>query len=232
MEQPKLQLTSNELKLIALVSMTIDHIGYFLLPQYKLLRILGRIAFPIFAYMIAEGCRYTSNRLRYFLGILGLGILVQLLFWYTRQSLYQHILITFSMSIALIFSLRQAAEKGGVWILVSGLALALAGFVCLLLKHYLPKRGFSVDYGLCGVLLPVLIYVAQTRTQRLLATAIGLIAVSLSFSNNIQWYSLLALPLLALYNGQRGTSRLKYLFYAYYPLHLLILESIRVTNGR
>ena len=184
MELRKLQLTSNELKLIALVSMTIDHIGYFLLPQYTLLRILGRIAFPIFAYMIAEGCRYTSNRLRYFLGILGLGILVQLLFWYTRQSLYQHILITFSMSIALIFSLRQAAEKGGVWFLVSGLALALAGFVCLLLKNFLPIRGFSVDYGLCGVLLPVLIYVAQTRTQRLLATAIGLIAVSLSFSNN------------------------------------------------
>ena len=232
MELRKLQLTSNELKLIALVSMTIDHIGYFLLPQLKLLRILGRIAFPIFAYMIAEGCRHTSNRLRYFLGILGLGILVQVFFWYTRQSLYQHILITFSMSIALIFSLRQAAEKGGVWVPVAGLALALAGFVCLLLKNYLPKRGFSVDYGLCGVLLPVLIYAARTRTQRLLAATIGLIAVSLSFSNSIQWFSLLALPLLALYNGQRGAWRLKYLFYSYYPLHLLILESIRVTNGR
>ena len=232
MELRKLQLNSNELKLIALVSMTIDHIGYFLFPQLKLLRILGRIAFPIFAYMIAEGCRHTSNRLRYFLGILGMGILIQIFFWYTRHSLYQQVLITFSMSIALICSLRQAAEKGGVWILLTGLALALAAFVCLLLKNYLPKRGFTVDYGLCGVLLPVLIYAAQTRTQRLVAAAIGLAAVNFTFSSYTQWFSLLALPLLALYNGQRGSPRLKYLFYVYYPLHMVILECIRLMKKR
>ena len=48
----------------------------------------------------------------------------------------------------------------------------------------------------------------------------------------IQWYSLLALPLLALYRGQRGTYRLKYLFYAYYPIHLMILEGVRIARRR
>ena len=55
-------LTGNQLKLIALITMTIDHIGFMLLPQVKILRAIGRIAFPIFAYMIAEGCQYTRNR--------------------------------------------------------------------------------------------------------------------------------------------------------------------------
>ena len=229
MEQPKLQLTSNELKLIALISMTIDHIGLFLFPQLKLLRIIGRLAYPIFAFMIAEGCRHTSNRLRYFLGVFGLGLMLQVFFWYTRHSLYQHILITFSMSIVLIFSLRQAAKKGGVWAVIAGLSLAAEVFICLFLKKYLPKRGFKIDYGLCGVLLPVLIDAARTRTQRIAAAAAGMTAVCL-YAGGIQWYSLLALPLLALYNGQRGSYRLKYLFYVYYPLHLVLLECIRLSK--
>ena len=229
MEQSKFQLTSNELKLIALVSMTVDHIGLFLFPQLKLLRIIGRLAYPIFAFMIAEGCRHTSNRLRYFLCVFGLGVAVQVFFWFTRRSLYQHILITFSMSIVLIFSLRLASKKGGFWLAAAGLVLAAEVFICLFLKNYLPKRGFQIDYGLCGVLLPVVIYAARSRTQRLLAAAIGLTAVCLS-SSSVQWYSLLALPLLALYNGQRGTYRLKYLFYAYYPLHLVLIECIRMMR--
>ncbi len=231
MERNKPQLNSNELKLIALAVMTVDHVGLLLLPQYRILRIIGRLAFPIFAYMIAEGCAHTSNRLRYFLSVFCVAIAVQALFWYTRHSLYQHILITFSFSIVLIFSLHRASEAGGAWILLAGLVLAAEAFTCLLLKRFLPKRGFAIDYGLCGVLLPVLIYAAKTRTQKLLAAALGLTAVCIEMGG-IQWYSLLALPLLALYNGQRGTHRLKYLFYAYYPIHLLILESIRVTGGR
>ena len=54
-------LTGNQLKLIALITMTIDHVGMMLLPQLRILRAIGRIAFPIFAYMIAEGCRYTHS---------------------------------------------------------------------------------------------------------------------------------------------------------------------------
>ena len=55
MESMKRGLTGNQLKLIALITMTIDHIGYILLPQYRILRIIGRLAFPIYAYMIAVG---------------------------------------------------------------------------------------------------------------------------------------------------------------------------------
>ena len=232
MQQHKLQLNSNQLKLIALVSMTVDHVGMLLFPKIQILRIIGRIAFPIFAFMIAEGCRYTSNRLRYFLGIFCLGLALQAFFWFTRQNYYQHILITFSFSIAIIFSTEQAVKRGGVWLIAAGAILAAAVISCLFLRTLLRKHSFAIDYGLCGVLLPVVIYLAQTRTQKLLAAAIGLVAVCIATTAKIEWYSLFALPLLALYNGKRGTYRLKYLFYVYYPLHLVVLEILRILYRR
>ena len=54
-------LTGNLLKLIAMLTMTIDHIGVILLPQYRILRIIGRLTMPIYAFMIAEGCHYTHR---------------------------------------------------------------------------------------------------------------------------------------------------------------------------
>ena len=60
-------LTGNQLKLIAMLTMTIDHIGVILLPQYRFLRIIGRLSMPIYAFMIAEGCHYTHDRKAYFL---------------------------------------------------------------------------------------------------------------------------------------------------------------------
>ena len=62
MEVKKGFLNGNQLKIIALIAMTLDHIGKMLLPGFTILQIIGRLAFPIFAYMIAEGCRYTKNR--------------------------------------------------------------------------------------------------------------------------------------------------------------------------
>ena len=220
------RLSSNALKLIALVSMTVDHIGLILFPQYRVLRIIGRIAFPIFAYMIAEGCRYTSNRIRYFLTIFLLGAAMQVFFWLIRRSVYQHVLITFSMSIVLIFSVQNAKKRGGLWIVLSGLIFLGEAFLCLFPEKILPWRSFAIDYGLCGVLLPLLVYAGRNRTERLAAAAAGLVAISLSMSS-LQWWCLLSLPLLALYSGERGRLRLKYLFYIYYPLHLMVLEGIR-----
>ena len=76
------RLTGNQLKLIAMVAMTADHVGLQLLPQVGFLRILGRLAMPLYAYMIAEGCRYTRSRKRYFLSIALMGLLCQLVYFF------------------------------------------------------------------------------------------------------------------------------------------------------
>ena len=59
-------MTGNQLKIVALLAMTCDHVGKLLLPQVEILQIFGRLAFPIFAYMIAEGCVHTKSKKKYF----------------------------------------------------------------------------------------------------------------------------------------------------------------------
>ncbi len=87
------------LKWIALITMTADHIGFILFPQATALRVIGRIAMPVFAYLIAGGCRYSRHRLRYFLTVLGTGAVCSVAAYYAAGTLYQNILITFALSI-------------------------------------------------------------------------------------------------------------------------------------
>ena len=208
--------------------MTVDHIGVYLFPQATLLRIIGRLAFPLFAYMIAQGCRYTRSRTRYLLTIAALGILCQVVYWVTMGSLYQRVLITFIFSIALIYLLDYARRRASVfWSLLTALALLLVWFLSEGLVQLLPHTDYAIDYGFCGILLPVLIYIAKDQTQALLHTLIGLLILCL-VNGGLQWFCLAAIPLLALYNGTRGKTKLKYLFYIYYPIHLVVLHLLRL----
>ena len=86
-------LNSTALKIIAAITMLVDHLGVIIFPQYVVFRVIGRISFPLYAFMIAEGCRYTRNRLRHFLIIFGLGSLFQLVFWLVTRVEYMGILI-------------------------------------------------------------------------------------------------------------------------------------------
>lgn len=69
------KMTGSQLKIIALIAMTCDRVGKILLPQIGILQIVGRLAFPIFAYMIAEGCVHTKSKKRYLLTMMGLAAL-------------------------------------------------------------------------------------------------------------------------------------------------------------
>lgn len=219
-------LTGNQLKLFALIAMTVDHIGLLLLPNVILLRLIGRLAMPIFAWMIAEGCRYTKNRARYFLTLLGFGLLCQIVYLVFMQSLNQCILITFSLSVLLIFVMDYAQRKRNFWSLcLMGAAFAAVCYICVFLPGDLPGTDFGVDYGIYGVLLPVFIYIASTKEQKLLTAAGGLVMLAIRYGW-WQWFALLALPLIALYNGKRGKLKLKYLFYLYYPLHLVAIYAV------
>lgn len=218
-------LTGNQLKLIALITMTIDHIGARLFPHITILRIIGRLAMPIFAYMIAQGCRYTRNKARYILTIAAVALVCQLVYFFAMGSLDQCILVTFTLSIGLIFAL-DAAMKNPTFanVTIAALASLSVWFISRILPKLLP--GFHVDYGFFGILLPVLIWLGKSKWQSIALCAFGLIL--LSIGEHIQWFSLLTIPLLCLYNGKRGKAKLKYLFYIYYPAHLALLYLISV----
>ena len=118
-DQGKGHLSASALKIIACIFMTVDHVGVHILPQVEFLRILGRIAFPIFAYFIAEGCRYTRNKPKRLLIVSLLGILFEAAYFlydgYTKGDLLAggfegNIFLTFALSILLIYCL-QAVKK-------------------------------------------------------------------------------------------------------------------------
>ncbi len=203
-------LTNNQLKIIALISMTIDHIGVQLFPNVIILRIIGRLAFPIFAYMIAEGAKYTKNRKKYLLTISMTALLCQVVYYFAERSLDQCILVTFSLSIILIYIIDRRN------IILSFLSI----IACFLLTYVV-----NIDYGFIGIMMSVILYLADTKEKKLIIATTILLFMSLNISG-LQRYSLLSIPLLALYNGKRGKLNLKYLFYIYYPLHLAVIYLI------
>lgn len=214
-------LTGNQLKLIAMFAMTCDHVGLQLFPDVLLLRILGRLAMPIYAYMIAEGCRYTRSMRRYLLRLASLGALCQVVYFFALGSLYQGILVTFSLSVCQIWALDRLQSRPTVSgrLLAGGVLLGVF-LLCVVLPDFLP--GFEIDYGLMGVLLPVLIYFGKPVQNYLLA---GLILLGFAYGG-LQWWGLAAIPLLSVYNDQRGKYNLGKLFYIYYPLHLMVIYGI------
>ena len=157
-------LTGNQLKLLALIAMTCDHVGLQLLPQFIILRIIGRLAAPLFAYMIAEGCRYTHDRGRYLGRLLGMAALCQIAYFAAMRSLYQCIFVTFSLSVCLIYALDNAVRRRTpVSVLSAAAAVAAVVFVTEGLPRILIHTDFDVDYGLWGVMLPVLVYFGRGK---------------------------------------------------------------------
>ncbi len=215
-------LTGNSLKILAAIFMTIDHIGVILFPRVHLLRVIGRLALPIFAFMIAEGCKYTRNRRKYFGMVFGLGAVCQVVYYFFDGSLYFSILITFSLAILTICAMQYCRQKK-----TPASFLVFAGAVVAV---YELNRFFSIDYGFWGCMLPVFAALPHgtdrdTHTSSILSLGVGLILLARGFETTQSW-SLLALPLLLCYNGKRGKANLKYFFYIFYPAHLVILEGI------
>ena len=167
----KLPLNSLHLKLLAVVTMLIDHMGFTLFPHAMWMRAVGRLAFPIFCFLIAEGCAHTHDKKR-----------------------YAGRLLPADAAIAVGFILGQ---------------------VC------------STDYGGWGVLLVTLFYLTREVRNRWAIQLVGL-ALFCWFCSawRLEMLAMLSLIPLYLYNGERGFSNkaLQYGFYAFYPVHILILS--------
>ena len=233
-------LSGNVLKIIACISMFIDHAGVILFPNILELRIIGRIAFPIFAFMIAEGCKYTKNKLRYFLFVFGLGVMCQTVFYIVERSFMLNILFTFSLSILIIYALQCLkkalfCEKANIFKLLRFLVV----FICLIVGTYYLCEYVYIDYGFYGCLAPVFLSLLKKPkgvTNRfwdiidksivhLVLFSIGLILLYFQYGG-IMIYAFLSLPFLLLYSGKRGKYNLKYLFYIFYPFHFVVLYGI------
>ena len=233
-------LSGNTLKILAAVSMLLDHIGVLLFPELEILRILGRMALPIFAFMIAEGCRYTRNKFRYFITVFALAVVCQTVYFVYNGDTYMSILVTFSLSILTIYALGACKE---VWFDKESSPLKKIAFLFLLVLTvgavYWLNTVLQIDYGFCGCMLPVfaaIFHPTKKASEAYLkrwdkipiyvaSLAVGALPVAISLGS-IQYWSFMAFLPLFLYSGKRGKWRMKYFFYVFYPLHLLLLEGI------
>ena len=247
---PKPFLSGSALKVLALFTMFIDHTSAFLAPflptffyrelfplgdstvtVYVVMRLIGRMSFPLFAFLIAEGCFYTKNRVRYAVSLLVAAILSK------HAFALVHLMTPGSAgSLRALFLPKKAFTfamlQGSDYMKENVFFTLFFGCLGICLYDLLKKRpvfmacaiaavgalawAFRADYGLVGYLVILLFYLL--REYRIVAciAACGMLGVM----------TLPAYVIMAFYNRERGfISRpvLKYLFYAFYPLHLYVL---------
>ncbi len=236
-------LNGNTLKLLAALFMLVDHFGLIFFPQTLWLRAIGRLSMPLFAFAISEGCRYTRNKVKHFFMLFGLGAACQIVYYiFDPKNLYFSILITFSLSVLLIYALQFAKarffdENSKTW----EKCLCFLPFLLLLVGVNIFCKFFTVDYGFYGVLMPVFASLfdfhripapdnlkkLDVLPLRVVCLAIPLFLLCFTYQGPLSpviFYALFTIPLLLLYNGEKGKRNMKYFFYIFYPLHLGLLE--------
>ncbi len=218
-------LSNFDLKIIAIITMTIDHIGAIMYPNIDIFRIIGRISFPIFAFLLVEGFKHTSNKLKYFLRLLLFAVIAQPIYDYAFNNQGLNILFTFSLSFLLLSSLDfikkiiNKYSKGIENYLYKTVFYSLT-YILFALSSLL----LNVDYQALGISLVFIFYLVPNLY---LSFLLYLLAVIFLATNTIQFYSLLSFIFIYLYNGKKGNN-IKYFFYLYYPLHLLVLKMLQI----
>lgn len=222
----KYKITGFHLKIIATITMVIDHIGV-LYPDISFLRWIGRISFPIFAFLLSEGYHYTKNKKKYFLNLLIFAFLSEipynLFFFNSPFSLHrQNIFFTLSFAFISLFLYEKLKENKKTWLAV--IILFLLAFSAQLLKF---------DYGAFGVLFIFsfhfhYFYAKEIKIKKE-SKIIGKIKkfflpilVLICFEKGLPW-SIFSFIFLLLYDGERG-KKVKYFFYAFYPVHFLLIS--------
>ena len=205
------------LKLIAVVSMLIDHIGYVFFPSVKLLRIIGRLAMPIYCFCVSEGLIHTRSRKAYLLRVSIFALISELPYDMAFNGRFefkdQNVMFTFIFAILGIDIGEFILEKNR-----SSAAQFFALIASLLFAAL--AQVIHTDYGIFGVVLVYMFYFFRSLPVfRILVSALF---VTVTCWGKRELYCLPAFILLMLYNGQRGAG-FKYLFYSFYPVHLAVL---------
>jgi hypothetical protein len=212
--QPTLE-QSDALKLVAIVSMTIDHVGAILLPQVSWLRIIGRVAFPLFAYQLASGYLHTRNLTRYARRLAVWGLIAQPVY----MIAFGVRLWTLNIFATLLLGLLAiwGWDHRRWWAVALPLSLAA-------IQLWLPEVG--PDYGLYGVLLCLASFVLfRNREQLVIGHGLLHVLAGIMFWPS-QIYALASIPFI-LWPPRLHLRHLPQLFYAYYPAHLALLVLVR-----
>ena len=239
-------MTSFVIKIIALAAMITDHIGdvySHAIPESFLMRCIGRLAFPLYAYMIAEGCRQTKNLKKYMirLGVFAFisEIPFDLCFENMRVRSLNDIKFFTANNQNIFFSLFLAVLAIYIWERLKDTKYILAGVLAFPASAVIAQQIRS-DYGGTAVIMIAAMYFLPNKITRIAAMVAGvaLLYLPMGYTGYIFGHrvpfgftlflfaSAAAVPVF-FYNGKRGPG-LKYIFYMMYPLHLLILALVQI----
>lgn len=230
------RLSGSWLKVIAMVTMVIDHaamlvlrydeaftttlftVGRHHVSWYYLMRCVGRLAFPLFCFLIVEGFLHTHDRRKYGRNLFVFALLSEIPF---NLALHDHltgaglnVFFTLFLGFLALCAISRWEETGDNGLLAVRLFTLIAAGILI-----------HSDYGSSGVSFIILLYVL--RRNPVFQAAVGCVILPL------RWIAGLAFIPINMYNGRRGFIQgpwAKFLFYAFYPIHLLILYFIRHTQ--
>lgn len=248
-------ISGSTLKIIAIVTMLLDHIGASLLQPiltdaarslgvtswsagnlisacpdiaipYYILCYIGRIAFPIFCFLLVEGFLHTRNLQKYCLRLAIFALISEipfdLAFHYTPfYPKSQNVFFTLLIGL-LVISFDRWCHESLTAYPFSNILPILVFLAGMALAEYL-----QTDYGCIGIIAIDVLY--QLRRHRI--TSCILAAAFLCLSSSLEVTAFLFVPLVGFYNEERGLS-LKYVFYLFYPVHLFILYLIGIAGAR
>lgn len=221
------------LKWIAILCMLIDHIGAVFTPyEINGFRIIGRLAFPIFCFLLVEGFCHTHNMKQYLLRMAAFVLISELPYdvafhgGFSNQG--QNVFFTLFIGLVVLYCLKSMEEKA------EGLPLFITWTVkCLIITAgCFAAYVLKTDYDVIGILLIVSFYLFRGRFLLLLVS--GFMLLSFNFSSfpsiSVEIYAMFSYLFIFLYNGEKGRS-MKYFFYVFYPAHLMILYFISIRVG-
>ena len=239
------------LKIIALLTMLIDHLGILLFrydvnstmiseSTYNIMRIIGRVAFPIFCFMIAEGFYHTKNIRKYIIRLSVFALISQIPY---TLAMYQKAFAKHNLNIffTLLFGLFalividscirkiQSASSNATLAYATGLLVLIAILYC--------AEQFHFSYGCYGILLIIVFYLFripekdfENDAMVLKYTCVQFILVFMltyALSGDIQFYCLISFVFIVMYSRKKGPN-LKLFFYLFYPIHLLVLYGLNL----
>ncbi len=212
------RLTGLELKLIAMLTMVVDHIGAVFLPQYGFLRIIGRLSFPIICFLTVEGFKHTKDVYKYVARLLVFALVSEVFYDF---AFYGRINWAKNNS---IFTLVAGAMTLYVFEKVNFIT---AGVFAIIISYMMNLLGFN--YALYGTFLIYMIYLAdkycaKVREYTYVAWSI-IVLYMIFYQNSIQAFGAFSVVFMLLYSGEKGykSNAVRNIFYFFYPLHLLLI---------
>lgn len=218
-------MSSFVLKIIAVITMFIDHIGYAIFGKFSFFNYIGRIAFPIFAFQISEGYTHTKNLKKYFLRLFIFALVSQIPFMLFGKIISNGFTLNifFTLLLGLVSICIYDKSKYKIVGIVSAILIGL-------LSNFA-----HCDYGFYGVAIIFLFYVFKNDIMKssiafiTATTAKYLIPIIKYRGYDVYLYlficTLIPILFISLYNGQKGKNT-KYLLYLFYPIHLLLIYCI------